>query len=75
MSSHLSPILHDLVNALAIADGMTRSVYNSLNSESPMKPEDQKLRLEKALKAVDRIKTGVDALRKEVKKLPQSVGT
>jgi hypothetical protein len=70
MSSHLSTILHDLVNALAITDGMTRSVYNSINGENKMKPIDQKLRLEKALKALDRIKKGVDTLRKEVKKLP-----
>ena len=70
MSSNLSTILHDLVNALAITDGMTRSVYNSIKGEIQMKPEDQVVRLEKALKALDRIKQGVDTLRKEVKKLP-----
>ncbi len=71
-TSPLSTILHDLVNALSICDGMTRSVYNSMNGETQMKPADQSIRLEKALKALDRIKQGVDTLRKEVKKLPSN---
>jgi hypothetical protein len=75
MSSHLSTILHDLVNALAITDGMTRSVFNSLKGETQMKTEDQIIRLEKALKALERIKLGVDTLRKEVKKLPSPPST
>jgi hypothetical protein len=72
MASHLSTILHDIVNAIAIADGMTRVVYKAAESGNPMKVEDQKIRLEKALNAIDRIKQGVDTLRKEVKKLPQT---
>ena len=74
MSSPLSTILHELVNAISISDGMTRSVCKALRGEAQMQAEDQIIRLEKALQAIDRIKLGVDALRKEVKNLP-STGT
>lgn len=66
MKDEVRTMIHDLLNALAIARGLTESVHSSLRGEIDF-TLDQKLdKLDRAVKAMDRVENSTALIRTTV---------
>lgn len=67
----IKPLLHEVLNALAIARGMTENVQMAISDEFNM-PLDQQLdKINKALKAMDRIENATNNIENVLLKTKQ----
>jgi hypothetical protein len=65
----LRPLLHDLFNALAIAQGMAESLKEGMTGAVEMSSEQQLQKLEKSIKAMLRVEQIANNLKAEIQKL------
>lgn len=56
-------LLHEILNALAIARGLTEGVQSSLMGQLELTPEQKLEKLTRAIKAMDRIEVATEQLR------------
>ena len=63
MLSQIRTHLHDLVNALSVARGMIDLVDSSLDEGSKFTPAQQKEKIAKAQRAIDRIEASAKEVR------------
>ncbi len=62
----IRPLLHEILNALAISRGLNEAIQMSLDGELPMSDEAKKDRIVRSIKAMDRIEVAVKEIRKYV---------
>jgi hypothetical protein len=59
-------LVHEVLNALAIARGLSEGVQASLNGDIDMSPEQQIEKLGRSIKAMDRVEEGIQQIRTHV---------
>ncbi len=64
----LKLLLHEILNALAIARGLSEGVQASLSGELEMTPEQRLDKLDRSIKAMDRIETATQEIRSQLYK-------
>lgn len=64
--NEIRPILHELMNALAISRGLCESVQMSLKGEIALTDEQKLDKLTRSIKAMDRIEDACRDIRKMV---------
>lgn len=62
------PLLHEILNALAICRGLNEAIEMSLNGDFPMSDEKKKEKILKSIAAMDRIETACKDIRNVVMK-------
>ncbi len=63
----LRPMIHELFNALSIAQGMTEAVKESLDGSLELTHEKKLMKLEKSLKAMSRIEEIAHDMRNKIR--------
>jgi len=61
--SELRTIIHELLNALSISRGLSEGVLNSLKGDISLSVEQQISKLERSIKAMDRIEESCKVIR------------
>jgi len=59
----IRPILHEILNALAISRGLAEAVQMSLQGDIPLSDEQKKDKLQRSINAMDRIETACKEIR------------
>lgn len=59
----IRPLLHEILNALAICRGMNEAIEMSLNGDFPMSDEKKKEKIVKSIAAMDRIEVACKDIR------------
>ncbi|MGE3609343.1 MAG: hypothetical protein AB7I27_07135 [Bacteriovoracaceae bacterium] len=73
--SSLRSVLHDLCNALSIAQGMTEAVKDSLEGKLDLAEEKKISKLSKAMHSLERVEEMAQLIRAElIKQEEESVG-
>jgi thioredoxin-like negative regulator of GroEL len=62
----IRPLLHDILNALAIAQGHCENVHSSLGHEGEMTSDQMREKLTRALKAMEKIDSLTNQIRDKV---------
>ncbi len=62
-------LLHDLINSLAISKGMTETVKRAMEGKVTLTPEEQGMKLDKALNALKILEGQVMELREVIKSM------